>query len=87
MVAKSVMYPWQIPLSIRGKFRYVNNLIWRNPSSIRGKFRKYPCQIPYGIRKKGCMFAGKIRYVSVAKSVSNGVIVAKKPFFMKPTHC
>ena len=52
-----------------------------------GKNGKVTVAISSGNRGFGCMFAGNIGNVTVPKMASNGVIVAKKPFFMKPTHC
>jgi hypothetical protein len=52
-----------------------------------GKNGKVTVAILDGNRGFGCMFAGNFGNVTVPKMASNGVIVAKKPFFMKPTHC
>ena len=52
-----------------------------------GKNGKVTVAILSGNRGFWCMFAGNIGNVTVPKMASNGVIVAQKPFFMKPTHC
>ena len=51
-----------------------------------GKNGKVTVAILDGNRGFGCMFAGNFGNVTVPNMASNGVIVAKKPFFMKPTH-